>query len=61
MNHQSYMRAAGLIFLIVTLVHLWRVSMGYPATIGEMFVPVWASWVAIVVAAYMAYQGLKKR
>ncbi len=60
MNHKIYTSVSGMLFILIGLVHLWRVSMGYPVTIGEMFVPVWASWVVIVVAAFMAYQGLHK-
>ncbi len=58
MDHKTYTRVSGMIFILVGLIHLWRIAMGYPITIGEAFVPVWASWVAVVVAAFMAYQGL---
>jgi hypothetical protein len=60
MNHKLYTSVSGMIFILVGLIHLWRIAMGYPLTLGEAIIPVWASWVAVVVTAFMAYQGLGK-
>jgi lipopolysaccharide export LptBFGC system permease protein LptF len=60
MNHQTYTRVSGLIFLLVGLVHLWRVANGFTLTLGAAVIPIWASWVAVIVAAFMAYQALAK-
>jgi len=32
---------------------------GWPADIGGFVVPMWLSWVAVPLAGYLAYHGLK--
>ncbi len=43
------------VFAVVALLHLWRAIAGLPANIGTISLPVWASYVAVVVAGYLAY------
>jgi len=43
------------IFGVVALLHLWRSIAGLPANIGTISLPVWASYVGVVVAGYLAY------
>jgi hypothetical protein len=45
---------SGAIFALIALIHLWRVSLGLPATVGETPIPQWMSVVAIVVAGGLA-------
>ena len=61
MNPSTYMKLTGTIFLIIALVHLLRAILGWPVMVGSMMVPVWASWVAFLVAGYLSYQGLSKK
>ena len=61
MSHQNYHKLAGTVFLIVALVHLWRVLTATPIAFGTWFVPAWLSWVAVLLAGYLSYMGLKKR
>ena len=56
MNAKTYSRLAALIFAIVAVLH--RAMSGWPVTVGTTFsIPVWASWIACVVAAGLAWLG----
>jgi len=57
MNASTYARLAALIFAIVAIVQLARAAAGWPITISTVEVPVWASWVACVVAGVLAWLG----
>jgi hypothetical protein len=61
MTHQNYHKFAGIIFLIVALVHLWRILTAMPVAFGTAFVPMWASWAAVIIAGYMSYAGLRRK
>jgi len=61
MNQKSFNMWAGLIFIIVAAVHLWRALSGADLMIGTTMVPVWCSWVAVIIAGILGYNGLKKR
>ncbi len=61
MNHQTYTRVSGLLYILVALLHLWAIANKFPVTIGEAVMPMWLGWVIIIVSIFMAYQGLKKR
>ena len=55
MKTKKLLQVCAAVFTIVTLLHLWRAVMGIPAQFGGWAVPVWPSWVAVVVAGYLAY------
>jgi hypothetical protein len=57
MTGSSYSRLAGTVFAVVALLQLIRALSGWPITVGDMLIPVWASWVACVVAAGLAWLG----
>ena len=59
MKQDNFNRAAGIIFLAVAIVHLTRVVQGWHASIGGWSVPLWVSYVAVIVGAYLGYRGLK--
>ncbi|HTL39654.1 MAG TPA: hypothetical protein VL306_02485 [Methylomirabilota bacterium] len=61
MKTKSYLSVATLIFSVVAIAHFLRAIQASPLTIGSFSVPVWASWVGALVAAYLAYQGWKLR
>jgi hypothetical protein len=58
MNASSYARLAGAIFAVVALLQLARALAGWPVTVGGMTLPLWPSWVAVVVAGALAWLGL---
>ena len=61
MNQKTYYTLAGSIFLIVAIIHLLRIINGWVVTIDNFSMPMWASWIGIVLAGTLAYYGLKNR
>jgi hypothetical protein len=59
MKPKTYALTAGLIFLVIALLHLARLIFGWEAIIGGWAVPTWVSVIALLVAAYLGYEGLK--
>ncbi|MEO6022485.1 MAG: hypothetical protein ABIP64_05100 [Burkholderiales bacterium] len=59
MSSKTFFLVAGTIFGVVTLVQILRISMAWPVTIGGWAAPMWFSWVAVVVAGWMSYTGLR--
>jgi hypothetical protein len=58
MDRRTFTLLAGVIFAIVALLHLLRIYMAWPIVIGNWTVPMWASWIALVVAGGLSYFGL---
>lgn len=50
---------SAIIFLIVFAGHLSRLIFSVPLTIAGFEVPMWPSWVAMVVAAYLSAVGFR--
>jgi hypothetical protein len=59
MQQAAYNTITAVLFLVVALLHLLRIIFGWPAQIGDVSVPMWASWLALVVAAALAYFGFR--
>ena len=57
MELSSYSRLAGAIFAIVAVLQLVRAVRGWPVTVAGTAIPIWASWVAFVVAGVLAWSG----
>ena len=57
MNEKEYYRYASLAFLIIALGHAARAIYGWDAIIGGVEIPIWFSWVAVVLAGYLAFRG----
>ena len=58
MDQKTFIIVAGAIFAVVALLHVLRILMGWPAVIGGWEVPMWVSWIALVVAGGLSYFGL---
>jgi hypothetical protein len=58
LNPISYSHLAGLVFALVAILQLVRALAGWPVQVGKTAIPVWASWVAFVIAALLAWIGL---
>ena len=59
MDQRTYNIVAATLFLIIAVLHLLRVILGWPARIGGLDIPLWASWLAILVAGGLAYCGFR--
>ncbi len=60
MSQKTFCLVAGLIFLIVAIGHAMRLAFRWEAMMGGWMVPVWVSWVGVIVAGYLAFEGLKR-
>ena len=57
MDAKSYSRLAGAIFAIIAVLQLVRSLSGWPVTVGGAAIPLWASWLACLVAGVLAWLG----
>ena len=54
MGQKTYLGISGTIFGIIAVLHMARAIYGWPAQIGMLEVPMWASWTSFFVAGYLA-------
>src|SRR6516164_3949885 len=59
MDAKTFSLVAGVIFAVVALFHLVRIFLEWTVTIGDWSIPMWASWIALVVAGGLALLGLR--
>lgn len=62
LEQKDYIQVTGLIFGVIAVLHVLRLILGWDANIGGYTVPIWVSFVAALIALYLAYssQKLKK-
>jgi hypothetical protein len=53
----DYSVLAGAIFTIVAVLQLTRAILGTEVKVGNASIPVWASWIAFLVAGVLAWMG----
>jgi hypothetical protein len=58
MDAKSYSRVAAIIFSVVAILQLVRALSGWELTLNGAAIPLWASWLAAVVAGALACVGL---
>ena len=59
MRQRIFSILAGAIFSCIALLHLLRIVLGWQAMVGGWIVPAWLSWVALPIAAYLAYEAFR--
>jgi hypothetical protein len=59
MSLKTFCAVTGIIFAVVALIHLVRIFMVWQVTIDGWSVPMWVSWVGLVVTGCLAYVGVK--
>jgi len=59
MRQRTFSIVSGVFFSLITLLHIGRVVFGWNVTVGNSVIPMWISWIAIVVGGYFAYQSFK--
>ena len=55
MDKNQSLMLASVIFGIVALLHLLRAIFGWPVSVAGLNVPVWLSYIAVVVAGYLSW------
>jgi hypothetical protein len=59
MDKRTYFYTTAVVFLVIGLLHLTRAFRGWEAVIGGVEIPVWASWVVVALAGYLALTGFE--
>jgi hypothetical protein len=59
MDQKTFSILAGIIFAVVALFHLVRIYMDWAIEIEDWSVPMWFSWIGLVVAGGLAFFGLR--
>ena len=59
MTEKTFATIAAVIFALVALLHLLRLVMGWSIVIDSWTVPMWLSWMGLVVAGGLSYYGAR--
>ena len=59
MSQKTFSLVAGVFFLLIALAHVLRIAFGASVVVQNTSVPMWASVIAVVVAGYLAYEGIR--
>ena len=59
MNQKSFSLIAGVVFLLIALGHVIRIVFGASFVVQDIPVPMWASWIAVVITGYLAYEAFR--
>jgi hypothetical protein len=57
MTKSNFIFVDSVLFLLIGGGHLIRALMGWEVTVGHYVIPVWLSWVSIIISIYLAFQG----
>ena len=60
MDKKAYNTITAVLFLVIAVSHLLRIVFGWSAQIGGLDIPVWVSWLALVVSGALAYFGFRQ-
>jgi uncharacterized membrane protein len=59
MTQRTFSLVTAVLFSLVALLHAVRLLRGWQVTIEGAVMPIWISWLGLVLAAYLAYQGFQ--
>ncbi|OGI91920.1 hypothetical protein A2933_01555 [Candidatus Nomurabacteria bacterium RIFCSPLOWO2_01_FULL_46_18] len=59
MSKNNFVSIAAFIFLLVGVLHALRLLNGWGVQMGNTVIPMWISWPALVVAAFLTWQGFR--
>lgn len=57
MSRRIYFIVTAIVFALVALLHLLRIAYGWEAVTGGWAVPLWVSWIGLLVAGVLAAAG----
>jgi len=61
MSQKAFSLVAGLIFLLIAVAHVLRLLLRWSVILNGWTVPMWVSAIALVVAGFLAFEGLRRR
>ena len=54
MNHKVYCVISGIIFIVVAVSHAGRVVYGWHVQVEDVFIPMWVSWIGVLIPAVLS-------
>ena len=61
MSPKTYHLATGIFFGGIAILHLFRVLMSWELIANNAYMPMWVSWIGIVVFGYLAYYAFSTK
>jgi hypothetical protein len=61
MSQRNYLLVSALVFTLVFALHVLRLFYGWSVMIGGQTVPVWTSWIGVVLSGLLAFEGFRLR
>jgi hypothetical protein len=59
MSQKTFSLVAGVFFMLIAVAHVLRIAYGASVVVQNTSIPMWASVIAVVVAGYLAYEGIR--
>lgn len=65
-SERTLLKITGIVFLVVALAHLTRLMFNADIILGGFEIPLWLSWVGVIVTGYLSYAsfhfaGMRRR
>ncbi len=57
MKRETYISVTALMLLFGGLVHFFRILYGWQVVIGGVEIPIWASWIGVLVAIFLVFSA----
>lgn len=59
MNTRTYIIVSASVFSLIAFVHLLRVLFGWEVIISSWSIPLWFSWIGVLIGGVLGYFGFK--
>jgi len=59
MRQRTYSLVTSVLFFLIAILHALRLLRSWQVTIGDVVVPLWVSWIGLVIAVYLGSQGFR--
>jgi hypothetical protein len=59
LSKNTFLQLAAVVFFVVAVVHALRLAFKWEVIVAGWQVPMWVSVVAVIVAAYLSYEGYR--
>jgi len=59
LDQSNFNKLVGFIFLIIGILHLLRALLGWNAVINNLSVPMYISWIAVVVTFFLSFKAFR--
>ena len=60
-HRRAYTIVVGLLFLAVAVLHLARLIHKWDVHIGKLAIPLWVSWVIMIIMAGLSYWSFRRK